>query len=87
MKVAVGNLAKEATEEHLRALFEIFGKVSSIQIRRSGEAHVDMPNTNDARRAIEGLNGQRLLEYAMELREIDEHRGPPRGKPRRRKRR
>ena len=70
MKIAVANLSREATEDDLRALFEIFGKVSSIDTRRQGQAIVDMPNRTDGRRAIEGLNGQTLLDFDMEIREI-----------------
>jgi len=86
MKISVGNLSREATEDDLRALFEIFGKVSSINQRRQGMAIVDMPNRTDARRAIEGLNGQTLLEYELEVREMQERKGgPPRGRGRRRR--
>ena len=85
MKISVGNLSRDATEDDLRALFEIFGKVTSINARRQGMAIVDMPNGADARRAIEGLNGQTLLDYDMEVREMQERRGPPRGRGRRRR--
>ena len=86
MKISVGNLSREATEDDLRELFEIFGKVSSINQRRQGMAIVDMPNRTDARRAIEGLNGQTLLEYELEVREMQERKGgPPRGRGRRRR--
>jgi len=85
MKISVANLSREATEDDLRALFEIFGKVTSINARRQGMAIVDMPNGTDARRAIEGLNGQTLLDYDLEVREMPERRGPPRGRGRRRR--
>jgi len=85
MKISVGNLSREATEDDLRALFEIFGKVSSINTRRQGMAIVDMTNRTDARRAIEGLNGQTLLDYDLEVREMQERKGPPRGRGRRRR--
>jgi len=67
MKVFVGNLSGETTEEDLRQAFESCGQVRSITIVRdetSGEsrgfAFVIMPLANEATNAIEKMNGKDL---------------------------
>ena len=89
MKISVTNLASDATEEDLRILFELFGKVSSVEVRSGrGQGTVDMPSSSAAREAIAGLNGETLLGFELYVSEQQQRRGPPRGrKPRRRPRR
>jgi RNA recognition motif-containing protein len=65
MMIYVGNLDYTVTSDVLRALFEPFGAVTmaEVQVRsRTGQSRgfalVEMPNANEARAAIEGLNGQ-----------------------------
>ena len=67
MKVFVGNLSGQTTEEDLRHAFESFGQVRSITFVRdktSGEsrgfAFVIMPLANEATNAIEKMNGKDL---------------------------
>jgi RNA recognition motif-containing protein len=59
----VGNLPFNTTEDDLRTAFEAFGKVASVSIimdretgRSRGFAFVEMPNSQEAQQAIEGLN-------------------------------
>jgi len=67
MKVFVGNLSGETTEDDLRQAFESFGQVRSITIvmdagtRKSrGFGFVTMPSVNEAQNAIEKMNGKDL---------------------------
>lgn len=65
--IYVGNLAYGATENDVRAAFEQFGVVSSVNIimdretgRSRGFAFVEMPNGDEARQAISELNLQEI---------------------------
>ncbi len=65
--IYVGNLAYGATESDVRAAFEQFGDVSSVNIitdretgRSRGFAFVEMPNSDEARQAIAELNLQEI---------------------------
>lgn len=65
MNIFVGNLNFRSSEQALRGLFEEYGEVSSVRIitdretgRSRGFAFVEMPNDDEARSAIAGLDGQ-----------------------------
>lgn len=67
MKIYVGNLSGETTEDNLRRAFESFGQVRSISIVRDGATgksrgfgFVAMPSVNEAQNAIEEMNGKDL---------------------------
>ena len=67
MKVFVGNLSGQTTEDDLRHAFESFGQVRSITIVRDGVTRksrgfgfVTMPSVNEAQNAIEKMNGKDL---------------------------
>lgn len=67
MKIYVGNLPFSINDQGLREAFEAHGEVSSAQIvmdretgRPRGFGFVEMPNDEDARKAIEALNNQQL---------------------------
>jgi cold-inducible RNA-binding protein len=67
MKLYVGNLSYETTEDELAAEFGAFGKVDSVAIpsdkfsgRPRGFAFVEMSNKAEADAAIAGLNGKSL---------------------------
>jgi RNA recognition motif-containing protein len=67
MKIYVGGLSYDVTEEELRQEFIAFGKVESVSIikdRDSGQskgfAFVEMPSVSEAQAAITGLNGKNL---------------------------
>ena len=76
MKIYVGNLAYEATEEDLRSAFEQFGKIESTAIIKdkfSGQAKgfgfVEMATKAEGQAAIDGLNGKDLKGKALNLSE------------------
>ena len=65
MKIYVGNLNYNTTEDTLRALFGEHGSVEEVHIptdresgRPRGFAFVTMPNQNEAQAAIAAINGQ-----------------------------
>ena len=67
MKIYVGNLSRDVSQDDLRIAFEAFGKVSSATIIKdmfSGESKgfgfVEMENDSEAKAAIEALNGSEL---------------------------
>jgi len=67
MRIHVGNLSYETTEQQLRAAFEAYGRVKSVQIimdrytgRSKGFGFVEMEDPNEGNAAIEGLNQKQL---------------------------
>ena len=67
MNIYVGNLSRDLTETELREAFAAFGEVSSVSIIKdkfSGETRgfgfVEMPNKEEADKAIASLNGRDL---------------------------
>ena len=67
MNLYCGNLNWQTTEADLQTAFEAFGEVSSVTIikdRYTGQSRgfgfVEMPNEDEGRAAIEGLNGKDL---------------------------
>jgi cold-inducible RNA-binding protein len=72
MKIYVGNLSYDMTEDELRNEFASFGKVESVAIptdrysgRPRGFAFVDMPTVSEGQAAIEGLNGKTLKDRIL----------------------
>ena len=67
MKIFVGNLSTEVTEEELNTLFIEHGSVSSVKIIRDistnmsrGFGFVEMPRKVDAKKALKSLNDSKL---------------------------
>ena len=67
MKIFVGNLSYNVTEDDLRQAFEDFGQVASATVimdeqsgRSKGFGFVEMPIQAEAQSAIEVLNGKAL---------------------------
>ena len=72
MKIYVGNLSFDVTEEELRAEFTTFGNVESVNIitdkysgRHRGFAFVEMPTVSEGQAAIDGLNGKTLKDRTL----------------------
>lgn len=92
MRIYIGNLSNQATEDDLREAFTAFGQVASAQImvdRYSGQprgfAFVEMANNTEALAAISGLNGKEIKGRAITVNEARPRRegGPgDRGGPR-----
>lgn len=67
MNIFVGNLSFKCSEDELREAFEQYGEVSSARIisdretqRSRGFAFVEMPDDNEGRKAVEGLDGRQI---------------------------
>ena len=76
MDIYVGNVSFGASEGDLQEAFEQFGAVSSVKIitdretgRSRGFAFITMDNDDEAKAAIEGLNGQELDGRELSVRE------------------
>ena len=74
MKIYVGNLSFEVTEEELRQEFEAFGEVTSVDIitdkysgRPRGFGFVEMASVSEGQAAITGLNGKTLKERTLNV--------------------
>ena len=72
MKIYVGNLSYEVTEEDLRQEFASFGEVTSVSVitdkysgRPKGFAFVEMSSVSEGQAAISGLNGKTLKERTL----------------------
>ncbi len=72
MKIYVGNLPYEISEEELKSEFLNYGKVESITIpldrysgRPRGFAFVEMPSISEGQAAIQGLNGKTLNDRTL----------------------
>ena len=76
MKIYVGNLSYEVTEQDLRQEFEVFGEVESVSVitdkysgRPKGFAFVEMATKSEAEAAITSLNGKTLKERTIVVNE------------------
>jgi len=74
MKIYVGNLSYEVTEEDLRQEFEAFGEVTSVDIitdkysgRPRGFGFVEMASVSEGQAAITALNGKTLKERTLNV--------------------
>jgi RNA recognition motif-containing protein len=90
MKVFVGNLSDETNKDDLRKAFESFGQVRSVTIVRDGITHksrgfgfVIMPSVNEARNAIEKINGKDLRGQKISAEKARTKRKPRVGRQRR----
>ena len=76
MNIFVGNLSYSATEDSVRALFEAHGEVTAVRIiqdretgRSRGFGFVEMSNDEEARKAMEALDGTELDSRALKINE------------------
>lgn len=67
MKIYVGGLSLEVTDEDLNQAFAAFGQVASATVvkdkfsgKSRGFGFVEMPDKTEAQAAIDGLNGKDL---------------------------
>ena len=74
MKIYVGNLSYDVTEEELRQEFQAFGGVESVNIisdkysgRSKGFAFVEMPSVSEGQAAIMALNGKTLKDRTLSV--------------------
>jgi RNA recognition motif-containing protein len=87
VNIFVGNLAYSATDHDLRQLFEQYGVVDKVNLitdrdtgRPRGFGFVEMPDSQAARAAIQGLQGKELGGRAITVNEAKPRE--PRREPR-----
>ncbi|MFO8083859.1 MAG: RNA-binding protein [Desulfobacterales bacterium] len=76
MKLYVGNLPYQATEDQLREAFESFGQVESVAIikdkysgQSKGFGFVEMPSNAEGQAAIDSLDGKDFSGRAIKVNE------------------
>lgn len=86
MNIYVGNLSRDVSEQELREAFEAFGPVDSVKIimdrvtgQPRGFGFVEMPDADEAKAAIEELNGKDLKGRDLTVNEARPRADKPRG--------
>lgn len=76
MKIYAGNLSYNTADDDLRQAFEEFGSVETADViidrstgRSKGFGFVEMPDENEAKAAIEGLNGKDFMGRTVNVNE------------------
>ena len=76
MKIYIGNMSYDTTEDNLRQAFEGYGVVTSVNIimdrdsgRPKGFGFVEMSTNAEATAAINGLNGHEMNGRALNVNE------------------
>lgn len=76
MNIFISNLNYNTVEQELQALFENYGEVESAKIindrdtgRSRGFGFVEMPNTEEAQKAIEELNQSEFKQKTLNVSE------------------
>ena len=89
MKIFIGGLSYNVTEDDLRQAFECFGQVASANVikdkqsgRSKGFGFVEMPVQAEAQSAIAALNGQALKGRTITVNEARPQADDRRGKDR-----
>ena len=82
MNLFVGGISYKLREEELKMEFEKYGEVSSVKIimdketgRSKGFGFVEMPNDDDAQKAIAGLNGTEIEGKKIGVNVAEERKG------------
>ncbi len=85
MNIFVGSLPFSLEESELQEFFEEYGEVTSAKIitdkfsgRSKGFGFVEMPNDEEARRAIDELNGAEVSGRTIVVNESEKREGAPR---------
>jgi RNA-binding protein 39 len=80
MRLYVGSLHFNITEDMLRGIFEPFGRIESIQLmmdsetgRSKGYGFITFSNSECAKKALEQLNGFELAGRPMKVGHVTEH--------------
>ncbi|WP_163718345.1 RNA recognition motif domain-containing protein [Mangrovibacterium lignilyticum] len=85
MNIFVGNLNYTITEDDLREIFEEYGELSSVKLisdkftgKSKGFGFVEMADADEAKKAIEELNGAEVEGRTMVVNESIEKKREPR---------
>lgn len=76
MNIYIGNLSYDCTEGDLRTAFSAHGEVDSARLitdrdsgRSKGFGFIEMPNDDEARAAIDAINGTELMGRTVKVNE------------------
>lgn len=85
-KIYVGNISFKATEDAIKELFTKAGEVESVKIitdahtgQPKGFCFIEMASEEDAKKAIETLNGTTFMERTLSVAEARPQRRETRG--------
>jgi RNA recognition motif-containing protein len=88
MDIFVGSLPFKLKEDELKALFEAYGEVTSVKIiidkitrQNKGFGFVEMPNEEQARKAIANINGSEVMGRTIVANTAQPKAEIPKGKP------
>jgi hypothetical protein len=86
MKIFVGGLSRDATEEDVQSAFAAYGKVTSVAVLKDkftgeprGFGFVEMESKAEAEAAINALNGTQLKGRSLTVNEARPRTDRPRG--------
>jgi len=86
MNIYIGNLSRNVTEAELREVFAAHGQIQSVAIikdKMTGESRgfgfVEMPNRDEALKAISALNGKDMKGRNLTVNEAKPRTDGPRG--------
>ena len=86
MKIFVAGLPYDLDDAELTEIFEKFGTITSARVamdketgKSKGFGFVDMPNSEEAKDAIESLNDMSLGKKPLVVKQAEERSGPPSG--------
>lgn len=86
MKIFVAGLPYDLDDAELTEIFEKFGTITSARVamdketgKSKGFGFVDMPDSTEAKDAIESLNDMSLGKKPLVVKEAEERSGPPSG--------
>jgi RNA recognition motif-containing protein len=87
MKIYVGNLSYNISEEDLRQAFEVFGQIASVSIikdnfsgQSKGFGFIEMPVKEEAESAISGMKGKEMKGRTLNVSEARPRSEDSRGK-------
>ena len=76
MNIFVGNMSRQTTDNELRLAFEQFGTVQSANVVKDrdtgvsrGFGFVEMPNNDEANKAIENMHGVEIKGWKLNVNE------------------
>jgi cold-inducible RNA-binding protein len=86
MKIFVAGLPYDLDDAELEEIFEKFGTITSARVaidketgKSKGFGFVDMPDSAEAKDAIESLNDMSLGKKPLVVKQAEERSGPPSG--------
>lgn len=75
-KIYVGNISFKASEDDIKGIFSQFGEIETVNLitdaqtgRPKGFGFVEMTTEEDAKKAIEALNGTTFMERTLSVAE------------------